>query len=168
MLFVAIDFETADHGPDSACAIGLVRASEDGILTRRYYLVRPPRQSFFFSDIHGITWEKVRDQPTFADLWPKIKEFVLGAEFLASHGAGFDRRVLRTCCKEAKTLSPNIPHICTLKLARSTWGIHPTDLPGVCRHLGLRLNHHDALSDAEACAGIVISAHRSGAEICLS
>ena len=23
--FVAIDFETADHGPDSACAVGLVR-----------------------------------------------------------------------------------------------------------------------------------------------
>jgi DNA polymerase III subunit epsilon len=168
MTFVAIDFETADHGPDSACAIGLVRASDDRILTRKYYLVRPPRRSFFFSDIHGITWEKVCDQPTFAVLWPEIQELILGAEFLASHGASFDRRVLKSCCQVANILSPQIPHVCTVKLARNTWGIHPTNLPMVCSHLGLRLNHHEALSDAEACAEIVIAARRCGAEICPS
>jgi DNA polymerase III epsilon subunit-like protein len=32
--FVAIDFETADHGPDSACAVGLVRV-DGGRITRR-------------------------------------------------------------------------------------------------------------------------------------
>lgn len=165
MTFVAIDFETADHGPDSACAIGLVRACDDRIVTRRYYLVRPPRQSFFFSDIHGITWEKVCDQPTFASLWPEIQELVLGAEFLASHGASFDRRVLKSCCQAAKILPPQIPHVCTVKLARNTWGMHPTNLSMVCRHLGLRLNHHEALSDAEACAGIVLAARRCGADL---
>jgi DNA polymerase III epsilon subunit-like protein len=30
----------------------------------------------------------------------------------------------------------------------------------VCEHLDLRLKHHDALSDAEACAGIVLAAVR--------
>src|SRR5229473_1776433 len=83
------------------------------------------------------------------------KDLVLGAEFLASHGASFDRRVLKSCCKVANILPPQIPHVCTVKLARNTWGIHPTNLSMVCRHLGLRLNHHEALSDAEACAGIV-------------
>jgi hypothetical protein len=32
-------------------------------------------------------------------------------------------------------------------------------------YLGLSLRHHEALSDAEACAGIVIAARRSGAEM---
>jgi len=31
-------------------------------------------------------------------------------------------------------------------------------LPDVCRHLGLPLQHHNALSDAEACANIVLAA----------
>ena len=130
--------------------------------------MRPPRQSFFFSDIHGITWEKVCGQPTFAALWPEIQELVVGAEFLASHGASFDRRVLRSCCQMAKILPPQLPHICTVKLARNAWGIHPTGLSIVCSHLGLRLNHHEALSDAEACAAIVLAARESGAGICLS
>jgi DNA polymerase-3 subunit epsilon len=168
LTFIAIDFETADHGPDSACAIGLVRVADDRIVNRRHYLVRPPRQSFFFSDIHGITWEKVCGEPTFAALWPEIQELVLGADFLASHGASFDRRVLRSCCQMAKVPLPQLPHICTLKLARNTWGIRPTSLSIVCRHLGLRLNHHEALSDAEACAAIVLAARESGVEICLS
>jgi DNA polymerase-3 subunit epsilon len=38
-------------------------------------------------------------------------------------------------------------------------------LPDVCRYLGIQLNHHNALSDAEACAQIVISAAQDGAEI---
>ncbi len=163
-----VDFETADHGPDSACAIGLVRVSDDRIVTRRHYLVRPPRQSFFFSDTHGITWEKVCDQPTFAALWPEIHELVLGAEFLASHGASFDRRVLKSCCRAANIFPPQIPHVCTIMLARKTWGIRPTGLFEVCRHLELRLNHHEPLSDAEACAGVVLAARRRGSEICLT
>ncbi len=167
MRFVAIDFETADHDTGSACAIGLVRAFDAKIVTRRYYLVRPPRRSFFFSDIHGVTWGKVSDQPSFAELWPEIEELFVDVEFLASHGASFDRRVLKCCCQLAKIPPPQLPHVCTMKLARSTWGIYPTNLPAVCRYLGLRLKHHEALSDAEACAGIVIAARRHGAEICL-
>lgn len=45
-----------------------------------------------------------------------------------------------------------------MKLARRTWGLRPAKLPDVCRHLGIGLRHHDALSDAEACARIVLAA----------
>ena len=34
----------------------------------------------------------------------------------------------------------------------------PANLPAVCRRLGIGLIHHDAASDAEACARIVIAA----------
>ena len=42
-------------------------------------------------------------------------------------------------------------------MARRAWNLRPTKLPDVCRHLGITLNHHDALSDALACAKIVIA-----------
>jgi DNA polymerase-3 subunit epsilon len=163
--FVAIDFETADHGPDSACAVGLVRVSGDRIVDRKYYLIRPPRASFFFTPVHGITWEHVRRQPTFEELWPKIWSLLLGADFIASHSVSFDRRVLESCCRAGKIETPDIPYVCTMKLARRIWDIRPTSLSIVSRYLGQPMTHHDAVSDAEVCAGIVVAVHRTGAEI---
>jgi DNA polymerase-3 subunit epsilon len=165
LTFVAIDFETADHGPDSACAVGIVRVSGARIVKRKYYLIRPTRSSFFFTPVHGITWEHVQRQPTFEVQWPKIRHLLLGADFIASHGVSFDRRVLEACCRAAMAPPPKVRYVCTVKLARRVWDIRPTSLSNVCTYLGLSLNHHEALSDAEACAGIVIAACRSGAEI---
>lgn len=163
--FVAIDFETADYGSDSACAVGLVRVSGNRIVNREYYLIRPPRRSFCFTHIHGITWKDVHQQPSFEEVWPRIREVLLGANFVAAHNARFDRGVLETCCQAAQILPPEIPYVCTVKLARKIWDIRPTNLPSVCRYLRLPLNHHEALSDAEACARIVLAARRVGAEI---
>jgi DNA polymerase-3 subunit epsilon len=84
-----------------------------------------------------------------------------GADQLAAHNAAFDRGVLHTCCHFAGHPSPKLPFICTMHLARRTWGIYPTKLSDVCRRLGLQLRHHDPLSDAEACARIVIAARRT-------
>jgi DNA polymerase-3 subunit epsilon len=47
-----------------------------------------------------------------------------------------------------------------MQMARAVWNVRPTTLPDVCRFLGIALNHHDALSDAEACARIMIAAKR--------
>jgi DNA polymerase-3 subunit epsilon len=163
--FVAIDFETADHIPDSACAVGLICVSGIKIVNRKYYLIRPPRPSFFFTPVHGITWEHVQRQPTFEVLWPRIRKLFLGADFIASHNASFDRRVLESCCRAAKVETPGIRFVCTMKLARRVWDIRPTSLSIVSRYLGMPVTHHDALSDAEACAGTVIAALRAGADI---
>src|SRR5205807_8045290 len=65
--FVAIDFETADHGRDSACAVALVRVEELRIVGLEFCLLRPPRRQFVFSYLHGITWQRVATQPTFAE-----------------------------------------------------------------------------------------------------
>ena len=158
MTFLAIDFETADYAPDSACAIGLVRVEEGIITSRASHLIRPPREEFVFSYIHGITWEDVERELTFQELWPRIRPMFRGADFLAAHNAGFDRNVLRACCEAACIEMPDIPFRCSMVTARRTWGIYPTKLPDVCRHLRISLNHHDASSDAEACARIMMRA----------
>ena len=165
LTFVGLDFETADHGADSACAVGLVRVAGDKIINREHYLIRPTRNSFFFTPTHGISWEHVREKPMFEELWPRIQNLLLGAEFIASHNVGFDRRVLESCCQAAKIPRPEIRFVCTMKLARRLWNIRPTSLSNVCRYLGLRLDPHEVLSDAEACAGIVLAARRAGAAI---
>jgi DNA polymerase-3 subunit epsilon len=163
--FVAIDFETADHGRDSACAVGLVRVSKGSIVSKEVHLVRPPRSSFVFTYIHGIGWEHVREKPTFGELWPVLREALKGADFLAAHNAPFDKGVLKACCGAAGLPAPEHRFVCTVQLARRVWGVRPTTLPAVCRHLGLSLNHHEALSDAEACANIVLAALKDGAEV---
>jgi len=158
--FVALDFETADRFRDSACAVGLVRVEGDRITARAYELIRPPRRAFEFTGVHGITWAHVAGKSGFADVWRKVAPLLEGAEFIAAHNASFDRSVLGAGCALTGLLPPPHRFECTVKLARDRWQIRPTTLPDVCRRLGLALRHHDALSDAEACAGIVLAARR--------
>jgi DNA polymerase III subunit epsilon len=156
--FVAIDFETADHGPDSACAVGLVRVERMQVVHREAVLIRPPRQRILFTAIHGITWDMVKDVDPFAAVWPRLIPLIDGASVLAAHNAPFDRRVLAACCAAGGLPVPALPFLCTVQLSRRRWGMKPNDLASVCRRLGIGLIHHDAGSDAEACARIVIAA----------
>jgi DNA polymerase-3 subunit epsilon len=162
--FVAIDFETADPGRDSACAVGLVRVENLRIVRSESRLIRPPRRDFVFTYIHGIAWEHVAEAAPFGDVWGELGGLLEGADFLAAHHAPFDRSVLGACCAGAGTEPPALPFQCTVRLARRVWGIRPTTLPDVCRVLDIRLRHHDALSDAEACARIMIAALEAGAD----
>jgi len=156
--FVAIDFETADHGPDSACAVGLVRVERLQVVRREAVLIRPPRSRILFTRVHGITWPMVKDVDPFAEIWPRLSPMLDGASHLVAHNAPFDRRVLTACCTAAGIAPPPLPFLCTVQIARRKWGLSPNDLASVCRRLGIGLIHHDAGSDAEACARIAIAA----------
>ena len=156
--FVAIDFETADYGPDSACAVALVRVEDGRIVARASRLIRPPPREVVVTYIHGITWEDVRHEPPFGAVWPALRRLLKGADFLAAHNAPFDRGVLHACCAGSGLRPPPVDFRCTVRLARDVWGIYPTKLPDVCRRLAIPLRHHDPASDAEACARIVMAA----------
>ena len=166
--FVAIDFETSDNWRDSACAVGLVRVEARRVVECRRELIRPPRRKFSQTRVHGLTWEDVRDAPRFSEVWAKIRPILKGAEFLAAHNASFDRSVLCGRCHAGRLLVPAAPFLDTVKLARDRWGIYPTKLSDVCRYLALPLRHHDPLSDAEACARIVLMAGRRAVKSALA
>ncbi len=159
--FVAIDFETATYAADSACSVGLVKVIGGRIVETAVHLIRPPTREFRFSYIHGLTWSDVAEAPDFGALWPTIATFLEGADFLAAHNAAFDRRVLAACCATYRIDAPELPFQCTVRMARRTWDIYPTKLPDVCSRLGIALDHHEALSDARACAAIVLAAAAS-------
>ena len=160
--FAAIDFETANHGRDSACAVGIAIVRVGRIVTLESHLIRPPSREFRFTHIHGLTWEDVRNAPTFAEVWRDVYPVLGDVDFLAAHNAPFDRSVLGACCQSHGLSRPSQPFVCTVNVARSVWGIYPTTLPDVCRHLRIPLNHHEAESDAEACARILLAAAEHG------
>lgn len=161
MDFVAIDFETANYRADSACAVGLVKVAGGEIVDTSVHLIRPPTREFVFTHIHGLTWKDVAKAQDFGALWPKIEAFVQGAQFLAAHNASFDRNVLHACCATYGIEAPPLPFRCTVQIARSAWNIRPTKLSDVCKRLGIALNHHEALSDAMACAQIYLAAKKN-------
>lgn len=163
--FVAIDFETADYPPDSACAVGLVRVENGEVVETAVRLIRPPRPRMLFTYVHGLTWNDVAGAPLFADVWSEIAGITAGAEFLVAHNAGFDRGVLHACCRTAGISAPDIPFTCSMVLARRTWNVRPTKLSDVCRYLNVPLTHHEALSDAMGAAKIALAAMAMGAEL---
>lgn len=158
MNFLAIDFETANYYRRSACAVGLVKVVNNKILTKKSFLIKPPDKEFVFTYIHGLTWNDVKNEPSFKQLWPKLKPFFSGVDFVTAHNASFDKSVLRKCCEYYDVEFPNNEFVCTVQLSRRLWNIHPTTLPSVCQRFNIPLNHHDALSDTEACAQIMLRA----------
>ncbi len=156
--FVALDFETANRERDSACALALVRVEEGRVTQRVSRLIRPPTRVFEFTYLHGIDWRRVSGEPTFAELWPSLLPVFAGVDFIAAHNAGFDRGVLAACSARAGFPDLALPFECTMKLARATWSLYPTTLKHVADFLGVPLQNHDAASDAEACARIVLAA----------
>jgi DNA polymerase-3 subunit epsilon len=158
MNFTAIDFETANYYGDSACAVGLVKVNDGKIVETKSFLIRPPSKWFYFTYVHNITWDDVKNKPTFDEVWPEIQKFFVGIDFLVAHNASFDKGVLEACCRKYSIEIPNKKFKCTVQLARKTWEIFPTKLPNVCEYLGIELDHHEPLSDALACARIAIRA----------
>lgn len=159
--FLAIDFETANYASDSACAIGLVCVKDGEIQKQQHFLIKPPSTGFVFTHIHGITWKDVASSPSFGELWPTLEPFFNDIDFVVAHNVGFDRKVLASCCERYKIPSPNVDYRCTVQMARKQLGFRPANLPAVCSRLNIELNHHDAMSDALACAKIAIVALQS-------
>jgi DNA polymerase-3 subunit epsilon len=168
MKILAIDFETANYPRESAIALGL-SVIEDGEVTEtRAWTFRPPGNRVYirpdFIDIHGITPAMLRDRPHFDGVWDEMQPYFLRAETLVAHNAGFDRSVLYAVAAHYDIELPPYFWKCTVNLSRVSWpGLHNHKLPTVAEHLGIALNHHDAASDAEACARIFIEATRASA-----
>ncbi|MDE1146434.1 MAG: exonuclease domain-containing protein [Azospirillaceae bacterium] len=158
--FVAIDFETANAKRDSACAIGVVWVSGRRIVHSGHWLIRPREMRFDArnSMIHGITAEDVRHAPEFPQIWEMIRSHVDGRLVMA-HNASFDISVLKATLAGYGLMPPNAGVACTVKISEAIWpDLTNHRLPTVAGYLGIDLRHHDALSDAQACAHIAMRA----------
>lgn len=158
--YVAIDFETANESRDSACAVGIA-VIEDGKVTRSFErLIRPPTDHFseWAFRKHGIHWRDVAREDDFGTVWTAIQNQIGEPAFLVAHNAGFDQDVLATCCESSGIAPPDTEFVCTIEAASSVWTLDNYKLPRVCEFLGIPLSHHNAKSDAEAAATILLRA----------
>lgn len=155
-VFTAIDFETANNNRNSACQIGLARVECGKVVEKLVKYLKPPTLEFSFSHIHKITAKHISNAQTFSDFLPEFEGFVKGSERLVAHNASFDASVLKACYLFAGETIPDFEFACTLKASRQLLSLPAYKLSDICRHLGIPLNHHDAGSDAEACAKIQI------------
>ncbi|UGS26857.1 3'-5' exonuclease [Microbacterium resistens] len=162
--FTAIDFETANSSPASACSVGLVRVRDGEVVATAGWLIRPPAGHDHFQEwnvrIHGIQAHQVADAPAWSDQLDRLCGFA-GADVLAAHNAGFDLNVLRRACEATGDAVPPYRSLCSLNVARRVYDLDSYRLPRAAAAAGFgEFPHHDALADARACAQIVIDAAR--------
>jgi DNA polymerase-3 subunit epsilon len=161
--FTAIDFETANYQRNSACQLGIVVVENGTIIDTQSWLIKPPSMMFTFTDIHGITYEVVKDQPTFQELWTTVQPYI-DNRILAAHNATFDISVLRAVLSHYRLPAPAFQVLDSLAVARRTWPHLPNHkLNTVAGHLNFPFQHHDAANDARACAEIILQAAKEAA-----
>lgn len=145
--FTAIDFETAQGKRWSICQVGLVRVENNIITDKLSVLVQPPNNYYWnnFIDIHGITPEQTQSAPTFDKIWHQIEPFITNQNVVAHNGFAFDFHCLKQTLEYYDIPNPEFIGHCTYK-------IYGDNLAAICKQYKINLNHHDALSDANACA----------------
>lgn len=167
MKLVAIDFETANYSPLSACSLGLAIFQDQTLIESPYWLIKPPKGHGWFKeewtkDIHGISWFDVREASLFGDIAPQVIAHLSGADHVIAHNAPFDLRILHALLEHFQFPIPNMNHRCTLELARKTWPHLPNhQLSTLAAHLGIELTHHNAESDAIAAGRLMLELGKS-------
>lgn len=160
MDFVAIDFETANHRPDSACQLAAVVVRDSKIIDEHCWLIRPPSNQFsrFNIAVHGIRPADVAHCPRMDVIWNVFRPLIENQVLLA-HNAKFDVSVLISSLARYQIACHDFDFQCTRALARSAWPGRPRyGLKPLGVWLGLNFKHHDALEDARVCAKIALAA----------
>lgn len=162
MDFVAIDFETANHRPNSACQLAAVVVEDSQIISQRSWLIRPPGNfSKFNISIHGISPVDVVDAPHMDRVWPELQA-IIDERVLIAHNAHFDMSVLLASLAHFKIVCRNFEFSCTRALARAAWpGQARYGLKPLANWLGIQFKHHDALEDAKCCAQLALAVESS-------
>lgn len=161
-LWVAIDFETATREATSACALGIALIDGLEIVDTASWLVRPPFNEYEYRNtlIHGLGPDDTELAPDFDELWWEIGPILKNRRLLA-HNAAFDMRVLGALIRSRDLTAPDYEYLCTVNLARRAMPhLANHKLNTVCDHCDIRLIHHDAASDAAACAQVAIECAR--------
>ncbi len=160
--FVALDVETANSDYASICSIGAARFERGALVDEFYSLVDP--QDYFAAvnvGIHGIDRDKVARAPRFAEVLPRLSAFV--ADSVVVHHTQFDRSAISQAALRANLPPPSWRWLDSALVTRRTWPHRSRDgygLAEVCRMIGYRFAHHDALADAKAAGHVILAAMR--------
>ncbi|MFC5345814.1 DNA polymerase III subunit epsilon [Brevundimonas staleyi] len=109
--------------------------------------------------VHGITDDKVKDAPKFAEILIDLADFIGDAPVIA-HNAQFDRNFIdHEYGRCGYPLLPEARWIDTLQLAQTVWPGMPNSLDALCKRYKVSLadrSFHGALIDARLLAEVYL------------
>ena len=152
MDFVAVDVETANADCATICQIGVVHFDRNGPKDRWTTLIDP--EDYFDGmnvSVHGITEKDVSGAPRFPDVFPELVSRL--EDQIVTHHMPFDRVALRRAASRYKLPMLRVQWLDSAAVARRAWKRFAEKgygLGNLAREFDLALDHHDALSDAEA------------------
>jgi DNA polymerase III subunit epsilon len=117
------------------------------------------------TDVHGMTWDMLRDKPRFADVAGDFVEFARGAQWII-HNAPFDLAFLDAefdRVEGAKSAALFASVIDTLALAREQFPGKKNSLDALCERFCVANAHrtlHGALLDAQLLAEVYLAMTR--------
>jgi DNA polymerase-3 subunit epsilon len=170
MRYVILDTETTGLDPKQGHRVIEIAAVEvvDRRLTGRsvHFYINPERDiDLGATDVHGLTWEMLRDKPRFGDIARDLIDFAGGARWII-HNAPFDLAFLD---EELKRLElPATAGVCvevidTLELAREQFPGKKNTLDALCERFGIGNSArtlHGALLDARLLAEVYLAMTR--------
>src|SRR5215472_2417640 len=164
--FAVVDLETTGLYPstDRVVEVGIVHLNAEAEITGQFCTLINPGRDVGPTRLHGITATDVRDAPAFAAAAATIWQLLTG-RVLVAHNATFDTLFLGAEFYRCGVRLPPPPVMCTMQLASYYLSDLPARaLPACCAAAGITLSqHHSALDDAQAAAGLFAryrAAHR--------
>ncbi len=160
MNFFAIDVETANPDMSSICSIGIAKF-QDGIIIDEFYTLINPKSYFdeINVSIHGIDQDMVRGAPAYKDMSQKIHAMIFNS-IVVTH-THFDRVAIQQSCDKFGLDVPACRWLDSSRIARRAWmecAQRDYGLANVCKLIGYKFKHHNALEDAKASGHVLLSA----------
>lgn len=157
MDFIAIDFETANSHRSSICSLGVAVVRNGALVHTNHVLIKPVPNYYdgFNSYLHGIDDSHTKYKGTFHQQWEELKPYFHNQTVIA-HNAAFDFSVLRFTLDHSGLAYPDLDYHCTYRLAQKALPLSSHKLNVVSCHFNIKLEHHNAESDAKASALIAL------------
>ena len=165
--FVCLDVEMPNGEGNRISAIGITVFEYGKVIQKLYSLINPETWfQPFVVDLIGITPDMVKAAPTFRQYWDSIKD-VLSDSLIVAHGAGNDLKALSCCLKHYNIdWQDDTRYLCTVEACCSCYPERQGySLDTLSEEFGFELDHHNALSDSEACGKILLKCIEDGLDI---
>lgn len=164
---IVLDTETTGLNPNLGhrlVEVAAIELSDRKVSDRSFHRYLNPEREIDegAASVHGLTLDRLQDEPKFAEIAPAFLEFISGAELII-HNAPFDMGFLNAELARAGLPLLENPVIDTLKVAKD---LHPgkkNNLNALCDRYLIDNSHrtlHGALLDTELLAEVYLAMTR--------
>ncbi len=159
--FIVVDVETTGSRPETnnIIEISCITVKNGEILGEFSTLVNPQQNiPVFITRMTGITNEMTFLAPVFRQIIPELKKLFTNDSVFVAHNVNFDYTFVQKSFEKNGYNFPDIPKLCTLRLARRlVSGISKKNVGALSEYFGIPIkNRHRAFGDARATAQILI------------